>query len=165
MGIAIGFLIVNIILILLFEPIGVNCKSHFSLIRSVLFCEISIFAFKIINVIVSIDDGLKIKINGKIKKSNTNKENIDFWQAIDVIKMLEDDIKISAIALFGVGDAKNSAILCAMIDNLPNVTIYPSNNSQFEMDVNIKSKISIVDALIFIVKSNRRVYGYKQLDK
>ncbi len=167
MVIAVGFLIASILLVMIFAPIGVEVKSHLSLARCAIFCEMTVFGIAIFNIVAKLsENGVIIRLNGKNKEfSRDGLNNIDIAQVIDAIKTIQIDVKLSAIALFGVNDAKNSAILCAIMGNLPNITIYPTNNEQFEIDVNAKTKVSVLDAIRLIARSNRRIYGYKQLDK
>ncbi len=167
MGFAIGFLIVNILLVVIFAPIGVGVKSHLSLARRAIYSEIAVFGLVIFNIVARLsENGMIFTVNGKnIEFSRDGLKGVDIVQVIGAIKTLNVGIKLSAIALFGVGDSKNSAILCAIIGNLPNVTIYPSNNEQFEVDVKAKTRLSVLNAIRLLAKSNRRVYGHKQFDK
>lgn len=141
---------IEVILLLMFAPISIKVKAHFSLSRKSCQVDISVIGAKIVRVRAkATENDVKLLVNGKEKYPKEDRVALqNIIRSVRVIKVDNIRIKPSVVALIGIDEAKNSAILCALLCGIQGINAYPCvNGERFDADIAIKTKINILQAI------------------
>ena len=115
MAIAYCAICVEIIAIMLLLPIRFVATAHFALSNEILKAQVKFLGASLMRVKVVISNGIRVEINGKIVQ---RQRGISSNAIRNLVKFLIEnkivDIK-GLIAYVGAYDAKDGAILCAVI--------------------------------------------------
>ncbi len=119
-------LCVQIVLLLLLCPLKITATAHFSLVGKELQMNVDLFSMSIVRLRIGIKDGITVKINGrKIENNNDSISTKTLIRIRDYIKNANVSLSVNACALIGILDAATSAIVCALVNMLPDVCVYP----------------------------------------
>lgn len=152
MSTIITLVVFQFIIALLFLPLRMRVKVHFSLQRENTVLLFSIFGIDVVHLRVRDKNGKFVtEINGKPKKNKSNSSDGSKYaiKMFDYIKTENIVILGHAFAYMGAVDAKNSALICAVteifIKPIFNSCIaYPDfENERLDFDATVKTKLNI----------------------
>lgn len=149
MTVAIVCLGIEVVLLLVFAPIPIKVKAHFSLARKSCQADVRIVGMNAIRIRANIlENSARVLVNGKEK--HPNGENNAIQQARTIANVLKvEHIRIipNVIALIGMDEAKNSAMICAMLCGIGGIRAYPDINCErCDIDMSMKTKMNILQA-------------------
>ncbi len=150
MTVAIVCVAIEVALLIVFAPLPIKVKAHLSLSRKSCQADISVIGAKIVRVRANLlENGVKVLVNGKVKPTTGDSGSMqNFVKAMNVIKVEHIRIMPSIVALIGIDEAKNSAMLCALLCGIQGINAYPSiNGARFDADISLKAKLNILQAL------------------
>jgi len=154
----IAAIFVEFVLMIVLFPFKINVKAHASLDRKALQLNLSLLKIPIVRLRGNLSKEPYLKINGKKAKKKDKAISVSaLKKAIDYANE-EKLLKYSSIiALFALDDAKNSAIVCAIMQMLPlGIRIFQSGGDRFDADCVLEMKISIVQILNIIRLVNEK---------
>lgn len=147
MAIAYCAICVEIIAIMLLLPIRFVATAHFALSNEILKAQVKFLGASLMRVKVVISNGIRVEINGKIVQ---RQRGISSNAIRNLVKFLIEnkivDIK-GLIAYVGAYDAKDGAILCAVIKMLPMISktiVQDASRDRFDAECGINIKINAV---------------------
>lgn len=158
MTVAMVCLGVEVILLLVFAPISIKVKAHFSLSRKSCQAVVRIVGINMIRVRASIyGDKAKVLVNGKEKQQSSDSNTIQRVQSVaNALKIEGIRVVPSVIALIGMDEAKNSAMICAMLCGISGIRAYPDTNCErCDIDVSLKAKVNIMQTVRLILSANK----------
>lgn len=145
MAIAYCAICVEIIAIMLLLPIRFVATAHFALSNEILKAQVKFLGASLMRVKVVISNGIRVEINGKIVQ---RQRGISSNAIRNLVKFLIEnkivDIK-GLIAYVGAYDAKDGAILCAVIKMLPMISktiVQDASRDRFDAECGINIKIN-----------------------
>lgn len=154
MALAISVLAVEIVFLIVCFPLKVSAVSHVSLNRQACFIGMGLKGAQFVNVCFKIEDsGIAFIVNGKQKRPK-HKENAD---VISVVRKVfrKENIKIllSAVALINIDDAKNNAILCALLSSVNGCTAYSvGKEGTFEIDLQARVNTNVLQIVKMFIE-------------
>lgn len=157
MTVAIVCIAIEVVLIIAFAPLPIRVKAHFSLSRKSCQADISVVGAKVVRLRAqATENSIKLLVNGKEKQPKDN--NIAMQNVIRTVNIIKvEGIRIvpSVIALIGIDEAKNSAMLCALLCGIQGITAYPCiNGERFDADISLKTKLNVFQALRLMVSAS-----------
>ena len=119
-------ILIETVLTIVFYPIKINVKAHASLDRKSLQLNLSVLKIPIVRLRGNLTKEPYLQINGKKAKIKDNSISVDAVKgAIDYAREQKLLKYFNIIALLALDDAKNSAILCAIVALLPlGISVY-----------------------------------------
>ncbi len=142
-------ILIEAVLMLVLFPIKINVKAHASLDRKSLQLNLSVLKIPIVRLRGNLAKEPYLQINGKKAKIKDNAISVDAVKgAIDYAREQKLLKYFNIIALFALDDAKNSAILCAILALLPlGISVYQCGGDRFDADCAVEIKINIMQIL------------------
>ena len=149
MALCIVVFLIEAVLTIVFYPIKINVKAHASLDRKSLQLNLSVLKIPIVRLRGNLAKEPYLQINGKKAKIKDNSISVDAVKgAIDYAREQKLLKYFNIIALFALDDAKNSAILCAILAMLPlGISVYGCSGDRFDADCAIEIKINVMQIL------------------
>lgn len=142
-------ILIETVLTIVFYPIKINVKAHASLDRKSLQLNLSVLKIPILRLRGNLAKEPYLQINGKKAKIKDNSISVDAVKgAIDYAREQKLLKYFKIIALFALDDAKNSAILCAILALLPlGISVYGCSGDRFDADCAIEIKINVMQII------------------
>lgn len=142
-------ILIEAVLMLVLFPIKINVKAHASLDRKSLQLNLSVLKIPIVRLRGNLAKEPYLQINGKKAKIKDNSISIDAVKgAIDYVREQKLLKYFNIIALLALDDAKNSAILCAILALLPlGINVYQCGGDRFDADCAVEIKINVIQIL------------------
>ncbi len=142
-------ILIEAVLMLVLFPIKINVKAHASLDRKSLQLNLSVLKIPIVRLRGNLAKEPYLQINGKKAKIKDNAISVDAVKgAIDYAREQKLLKYYNIIALFALDDAKNSAILCAILALLPlGISVYQCGGDRFDADCAVEIKINVIQIL------------------
>lgn len=177
MNAIIGLFIVQIVTLIIFAPIKLGVKYHFSLTREIGIVIIKVFGMNMVRIkLENKDNKLAISINGrpyalgqKKKKEDEKDKNSIIEKIPNIFSYLKTEKIIAGFYIFayiGDNDVKNCALKTALISTIFNFfagfmpflsrknrksKVYPDfDNNRLDFDFFTKIKVNIYQILTFI---------------
>lgn len=155
----------EIMIVLLLYPMRFVIKAHFVLNMQKFVCELRLANIAILRIKCTFVNEIKVYINGKIKKRTKSKMSAKYIKKCAEI-ILNDIVHMDICAFLG-GEAKNNAILCALLNSIlqmGDIRAYSSAcGEKTDMDTQIRLKITILDiakiAILLLSANNRSKYA------
>lgn len=142
---------VQVLIVALILPIGFAVTAHFSLESEAVVAQVKVAGISVARIKIGVKDGLKVQINGKTIKNR--KPQISASGIKNVCGFLYENKIVDLqglIAYVGANDAKNGAILCAIVKMLPlfsKTVVEESGKARFDAECGIKVRISVAQAV------------------
>lgn len=141
-------LCIEAVLVFLVFPIKLTCKAHFSLGSEIAVVQFKFAGISVVRIKACVQNGLKVQINGKTVQKRRKKPSAMSIGKI-VRFLLENDIVKAGdlIAYVGNSDAKNGAMMCALLQMLSifsKTVIKDSDKDRFDVECDIVIKINAV---------------------
>ena len=142
-------ILIETVLTIVLYPIKINVKAHASLDRKSLQLNLSVLKIPIVRLRGNLAKEPYLQINGKKAKIKDNSISVDAVKgAIDYAREQKLLKYFNIIALFALDDAKNSAILCAILALLPlGISVYGCAGDRFDADCAMEIKINVMQIL------------------
>ena len=151
MAIAVVLICAQALLIALIFPVKLSCTMHFSLASEALNVQFKFAGISIARIKVSVREGLKVQINGKTLKNLDNGVSVTQMGKIVYFLVGNKIVDINGlIAYVGANDAKNGAILCALVQMLPifaKTVIQDERKDRFDAECGIRIRINAVQVI------------------
>lgn len=151
---------IEILLIAFFMPIRFSATAHFSLSNDIVKAQIKLANISLVRVKVCLRDGLQVQINGKEIKTVKGSISVDVARKIAVFAIGNNIFKAKElIAYVGARDAKNAAILAAILQIssiFSKTLVRECQNERFDAECEIKIKVNAAQALKAIAISKGR---------
>lgn len=148
MAIAVVLICAQVLLIALIFPVKLSCTTHFSLASEALNAQFKFVGISIARIKVCVREGLKVQINGKTLKNFGNGISVSQMSKVARFLFENEIVDINGlIAYVGANDAKNGAILCALVQMLPifaKTVIQDESKDRFDAECRIKIRINAV---------------------
>lgn len=161
MTLAFCLVALEIALILLLFPFKFALKTHFSLNESKMLVELKLFGVSVIRLKCVANGKIDIYVNGKHKTHSGGGISVDRLKML--AKLLEGDISQSAMLAHICGDAKDCAIMCAMLNILPfaqNNAYFGTGKDKLDIDMRAVLMLNMVEIVsIAIMFTDRRKYA------
>ncbi len=141
-------------------PIRFSATAHFSLSNDIVKAQIKLANISLVRVKVRLRDGLQVQINGKEIKIVKGGISVGVARKIAVFAIGNNIFKAKElIAYVGARDAKNAAILAAILQIssiFSKTLVRECQNERFDAECEIKIKVNAAQALKAIVISKGR---------
>lgn len=155
MMLAFCLIAVEIAMVLLLFPFKFALKTHFSLNEGKMFVELKMFGISVIRLKCVANGKIDIYVNGKHKTHSSG--GISFERLKMLATLLKSDISQSAMLARICGDAKDCAIVCALLNILPfarNKAYFGAGKDKLDMAMQLVLVLNMVEivsiALVFI---------------
>lgn len=151
-------ILIEAVLTIVLYPIKINVKAHASLDRKSLQVNLSVLKIPIVRLRGNLVKEPYLQINGKKAKKKDNSISVDAVKgAIDYAKEQKLLKYSNIIALFALDDAKNSAILCAILALLPlGIRVYGCGGDRFDADCAMEIKINVMQIISILRLINEK---------
>lgn len=151
MAIAVVLICAQVLLIALIFPVKLSCTTHFSLASEAVNAQFKFAGISIARIKVCVREGLKVQINGKTLKNLDNGISVTQMGKIARFLLENEIVDVNGlIAYVGANDAKNGAILCAIVQMLPifaKTVIQDESKDRFDAECGIRIRINAVQAI------------------
>lgn len=161
MTLAFCLIMVEITAVLLLFPVKFALKTHFSLNESKMLVELKLFGVSVIRLKCVAKGDMTIYINGKRKTHSGGGISLDGAKML--VALLKSDISQSYMLAHICGDAKDCAIVCALLNILPikhNFTYFGAGKDKLDIDMHAVLVLNIIEiASIALACMDRRKYA------
>ncbi len=151
MAIVVVLICAQALLIALIFPVKLSCLAHFSLASESLNVQFKLAGISIARIKVCARGSLKVQINGKTLKNLDSGISVTQIGKISRFLVEKEIVDINGlIAYVGANDAKNGAILCALVQMLPifaKTVIQDESKDRFDAECGIRIRINAVQAI------------------
>lgn len=154
MAYVIAILGIEMIALIVFAPIKIGVRAHFSLAERGLYVVVKLFGINAVRIRVKSDKSLSVTINGKKIKHKGKKPNAIF--ALTAIKDEKIAFVTSLAAICGTLDEKDKAIVTALCQmsgiecrNFANC----SDDGKFDCELRSKFFVNLAQAMTILSKS------------
>lgn len=158
MTVAMVCLGIEVVLLLVLAPISIKVKAHFSLSRKSCQADISVIGAKIVRLRAkATENNIKVFVNGKEKHQKGDGIAIqNIVKTLNLFKVEHIRVVASIVALIGMDEAKNSAMICAMLCGIGGIRAYSDTNSErCDIDLSLKAKVNILQTIKLILSTNK----------
>lgn len=147
---------IEMVMVLLLFPFKFAIKTHMSLNEKKAVVELRLFGLSVIRLKCVIKGEIELYINGKRKVKSGGK--VSQGKVIELVRMLKSDILYTNMLALVGGDAKNCAIICAIINLLPfgkKNAYLGTNKDKFDVDINVELALNLVEIAGLIAINNQ----------
>lgn len=141
----------EITMVLLLFPFKFALKSHFCLNEGKMLIELKLFGVSVVRLKCIADDNIDVYLNGK-RKTHSGGVSIDSLKML--VASLKGDISQSYMLAYICGDAKDCAIVCALLNILPfaqNSAYFGAGKDKFDIDVRAMLTVNLVEIVSIVI--------------